>query len=195
MPISVIRWTANRPQYLMFSSPRSTLIAIRSHALRPDFKSLILVGPRRPRMYNTSPHTLILLVTPLPTLRRPNLIHFRNSLLEFHILAFLIRMSLVLSIYASANTCSSPPSPPPSTSLALAPHALNSPGPRLRYDHPSMCSRKLERARRSAYLASPRQIVLPKTALVQRDEEVGAAIAVLEGETSGGHGFAGGRGI
>lgn len=47
-------------------------------------------------------------------------------------------------------------------------------------------------ARGRAYLTSPRQVELPKAALVQRDEEVGAAVAVLEGESGGGHGFAGG---
>jgi len=53
----------------------------------------------------------------------------------------------------------------------------------------------MEEARRSSYLTSPRQVELLKAALVQRDEEVRAAVAVLEGETGGGHGFAGGRGV
>jgi len=58
-----------------------------------------------------------------------------------------------------------------------------------------MSSDGIEGARRSSYLASPRQVELPKAALVQWDEEVGAAVAVLEGETGGGHGFAGGGGV
>lgn len=35
-------------------------------------------------------------ITPRPALRRPQLIHLRNSLLELLVLAFLITMSLVL---------------------------------------------------------------------------------------------------
>lgn len=42
------------------------------------------------------------------------------------------------------------------------------------------------------YHTSPRQVVVIDSALVERDEEVGAGVAVGEGKLCGGHFFAGG---
>ena len=53
---------------------------------------------------NNSPNSVIAgSIAPRATLGRSNLIHLCNALFEFFILAFLVRMSLILSIRLAGN--------------------------------------------------------------------------------------------
>ena len=53
---------------------------------------------------NSSPNSVIAgSIAPRTTLGRSNLIHLRNTLLEFFILAFLVRVPLILSINLAGN--------------------------------------------------------------------------------------------
>ena len=104
-------------------------------------------------------------ITPRPTLGRPYLIHLLHPLLELLILALLVRMSLGLRINISC------PCPIP---------------------HGHILPRSFDASRLLSYLTLPRQVIFLEPTAVQRDEQVGAAITVGEGESGGGHFFAGG---
>jgi len=86
-------------------------------------------------------------IAPLPTLRHPQLIHLRNPLLELHILALLIGMSLVLSSTLSALIPILPSSTNTSSNPPLSPLAQE-----------------------TTHLALPRQIISLITTPIQRDK-------------------------
>lgn len=116
-------------------------------------------------MYKYTIPAINALVTPLPTLRRPQLIHLRNPLLELLVLAFLIAVSLCLPIYQpllNPNPDPFPPDPYPSSKSVIG---------------------------NGAYLTLPRQIILLVPTPVQRDKQVRTAIAVGDRKAAFGHGF------
>ena len=71
------------------------------------FKSLRGCSFQTPEyIQNNSPYSVIAgSIAPRATLGRSNLIHLCNALFEFFILAFLVRMSLILSIRSAGNRC------------------------------------------------------------------------------------------
>lgn len=98
------------------------------------------------------PSTSTYSIAPFPALRSPQLIHLRNALLELHILALLVAMSLVLHPKQSASVNTNPlslvkrPRPTPrSPSNSLLPQcSSNHPRPgQMRYSpHTSKANNK-----------------------------------------------------
>ena len=74
-------------------------------------KAVVAVETKTPAYVQSSPNSVIAgSIAPPTTLGRSNFIHFRNTLFELFILAFLVRMSLILSIGLARHrvSCSLP---------------------------------------------------------------------------------------
>lgn len=108
-------------------------------------------------------HNFMASVAPLAVLGRPELVHLGDSLLELDVLAFLVAVALVLESKG--------------VSSAIAPRA-----------RPPLWTTQL-----TTYFALPRQKVGIRATPVERDQQVGAAVAVGHGELRSAHLLAGRR--
>ena len=115
-------------------------------------------------------------ITPRPTLGSPQLVHLRDPQLELLVLALLVAVSFGLSSSRSQHT-----------------NFLSSPLFSLRIWYPRLSSAAVAAGgggaeKKETYLAFPRQVVFFEPASVQRDEQVGATVAVGDRESGFGHG-------
>ena len=106
-------------------------------------------------------------VASLAALCGSQLVHLCDTLLEFLVLALFVRVSLVLFEYRSESGF-------------------------VEIDRVAgLRSLRVGEDWRLSYLALPGQVVLVVSAAVQRDQEVGAGVSVLDGKSCVGHFLAG----
>jgi hypothetical protein len=143
-------------------------------------------------------------VTPRPTLRRSQLIHLRNSLLELLVLALLVTMSLGLYLISLYSQDRYPTIRPFLYALPLYSSlnalASNFPFAERPWKEALGTVGRIVAAGRSAkdwskrgstHLAFPRQVVLLISTSIQWDEQTRTAIAVCQWQSSFGHCFSG----
>jgi len=108
--------------------------------------------------YTIIPQKSVLLIAPLSILRRPQLVHLLDTLLKLHILALFIRMSLVLIIVS-----------PLVSPIFIA------------QIHPPVPSLPNASQSGATHLALPRQVIRLISTPIQRDQQIGTAVAVGKG--------------